>query len=248
MESDLHLTLPVIRKGELSSFDTSIAAETGALLLVDKPLDWTSFNVVAKVRNVLGIRKVGHAGTLDPLATGLLILCLGKGTKLADQVQAEEKEYTGTIRLGATTETEDAEGEEQHICPVDHLDPEEITRVATTFLGESLQIPPMFSARKVGGKRLYKLARKGIEVERPAKLITISQFEITRIALGENPPQVDFRVVCSKGTYVRSLARDLGEKLGVGGYLTRLRRTRSGQFRVEEGVGIDEIKEYPTSL
>ena len=241
---DSRFGVPVIRRGELASFDPAVADQTGALLIVDKPPDWTSFNVVAKVRNSLGIRKVGHAGTLDPLATGLLILCLGKGTKLADRVQAEEKEYTGTIRLGATTETEDAEGEERDIRPVDHLTPESIASAAASFLGESLQTPPMFSARKVQGKRLYKLARKGIEVERPAKPIIVREFEVTRVDLSADPPQADFRVVCSKGTYVRSLARDLGEQLDVGGYLIGLRRTRSGTFRVEEGVDIEEIKRY----
>ena len=236
--------VPVIHRGQLASFDPSSIVETGGLLLVDKPLEWTSFDVVAKVRNTLRIKKVGHAGTLDPLATGLLILCLGKATKLAENVQAERKEYTGTIRLGATTETEDAEGEEQNICAVNHLSDQEIKEEAASFLGESLQIPPMFSARKVGGKRLYKLARKGIEVERPAKPIIIEQFDIEQIDLAGSPPQITFRVVCSKGTYIRSLARDLGRRLEVGGYLTSLRRTRSGSFHVEEGVGIDEIKSY----
>ncbi|MCB0714288.1 MAG: tRNA pseudouridine(55) synthase TruB [Ignavibacteriae bacterium] len=244
MKIDPRYNLPIVGRGELASLDPAAIQQTGALLLVDKPLEWTSFNVVAKVRNTLGIKKVGHAGTLDPLATGLLILCLGKATKLADQVQAEEKEYTGTMRLGATTETEDAEGEEREIHSVEHLTPENIVTAAQTFVGESLQTPPMFSARKVQGKRLYKLARKGIEVERPSKPITIYEFEISRIDLSTNPPQADFRVVCSKGTYIRSLARDLGEKLGVGGYLLGLRRTRSGEFRVEQGVKIGEIKEY----
>ena len=245
MKIDADLGLPIICDGELASINLAAIEQTGALLLVDKPLEWTSFNVVAKVRNTLRIKKVGHAGTLDPLATGLLILCLGKATKLADTIQAGEKEYTGTIRLGAITETEDAEGEEKEVCSVEHLTQEEIEAAVATFLGESLQTPPMFSARKVKGKRLYKLARKGIEVERPAKPITMYAFEITRIDLSENPPQLDFRIRCSKGTYIRSIARDLGQKLGVGGYLLKLRRTRSGSFHVEDGVTIDEIKEYP---
>ncbi|MCE2503029.1 MAG: tRNA pseudouridine(55) synthase TruB [Chlorobi bacterium] len=247
METDPNFGLPVIRRGQLVEFNPGISDEAGVLLLVDKPLDWTSFDVVAKVRKALGIRKVGHAGTLDPLATGLLILCLGKATKVAEKLQTEEKEYKGTMRLGATTRTEDAEGEEQDVCSVDHLTSEEIRTATDSFLGESLQIPPMFSARKVKGKRLYKLARKGIEVERPAKPITIHEFEITRIDLSDNRPQIDFRVCCSKGTYVRSLARDLGQKLGVGGYLLRLRRTRIGSFCMEDGVGIEEIISFNRS-
>ena len=231
---------PIIRRGELLDFDPGAIGPQGVVLLVDKPLEWTSFDVVAKVRGATRIRKVGHAGTLDPLATGLLILCLGKATRRADEYQAEQKEYTGRIRLGATTETEDREAEEQNVQSVDHLDPEEIRTAAAGFLGASLQTPPMFSARKVKGKRLYKLARKGIEVERPARPITIDEFDVTGIDL----PFVSFRITCSKGTYIRAIARDLGERLGVGGYLAELRRTRSGSFTVEEGVPIEEIKAF----
>ncbi len=231
------LEVPILGRGDLASFDADICRERGALLLIDKPLHWTSFDVVAKVRRTLGIKKVGHAGTLDPLATGLLILCLGKGTKLAEKVQATEKEYTGTIRFGATTPTEDAEGEEQNLQPYDHLTPDAIREAAESFLGESLQTPPMFSARKVGGKRLYKLARQGKEVERPAKPITIREIEIGKVEL----PYADFRVVCTKGTYIRSLARDIGERLGTGAYLAGLRRTRSGPFRVEDAAGMEEV-------
>lgn len=234
------LGVPVLGRGDLAQFDAAAVGEKGALLLIDKPLNWTSFDVVAKTRRALGIKKVGHAGTLDPLATGLLILCLGKATKLAESVQATEKEYTGTIRLGATTRTEDAEGEEENLQPYDHLTAEEICAAAESFLGESLQLPPMFSARKVGGQRLYKLARQGKDVERPAKPITIREIEIGRVEL----PYADFRVVCSKGTYIRSLARDLGERLGTGAYLSALRRTRSGPFRVEEAACIEEVGEY----
>ncbi len=232
--------IPVVRKGELSDFNPTVAKEHGALLLVDKPQGWTSFDVVAKTRNTLGVKKVGHAGTLDPMATGLLILCLGKATKLADKVQATEKEYTGTIRFGATTATEDAEAEEENHCPFDHLNNERITEAAALFIGESEQVPPMFSARKVGGTRLYKLARQGKEIERPAKLISIYEIEITKIEL----PYVDFRVVCSKGTYIRSLARDLGKALGTGAYLSALRRTRSGPFHVKDGVEMEEVRQW----
>lgn len=233
------LEIPVLGRGDLARFRAEDIAERGALLLIDKPLNWTSFDVVAKTRRALGIKKVGHAGTLDPLATGLLILCLGKGTKLAEKVQATEKEYTGTMRLGATTRTEDAEGEEENLQPYDHLSPASIRAAAESLLGESLQLPPMFSARKVGGQRLYKLARQGKDVERPAKPITIHEIEISRIEL----PYADFRVVCSKGTYIRSLARDIGEHLGTGAYLSALRRTRSGPFLVEEAASIEEVEE-----
>lgn len=232
--------VPVLGRGDLSTLDTATIAERGALLLIDKPLNWTSFDVVAKTRNALGIKKVGHAGTLDPLATGLLILCLGKATKLAERVQATEKEYTGTIRFGATTPTEDAEGEEENLLPYSHLTAETIRAAAESFLGESLQLPPMFSARKVGGQRLYKLARQGKDVERPAKPMTIYDIEIGKIEL----PHTDFRVVCSKGTYIRSLARDIGAQLGTGAYLAGLRRTRSGSFSVEAAASIEEVQGY----
>ena len=234
------VVLSVIRRGEFLSFNPESIAETGAVMLVDKPREWTSFDVVAKVRGMTRIKKVGHAGTLDPLATGLLILCLGKGTKRAEEFQAEEKEYTGVIRLGATTRTEDSEGEEENVVEVNHLTPEEIEAAARSFLGESLQTPPMFSARKVKGKRLYKLARKGIEVERPAKPITITRFDLSEIAL----PNITFKIGCSKGTYIRAIARDMGERLGVGGYLGQLRRTMSGNFSVDEAVPIEEILEF----
>lgn len=236
--------IPVVRKGELSHFNPVVAKEQGALLLVDKPQGWTSFDVVAKTRNTLGIKKVGHAGTLDPMATGLLILCLGKATKLADKIQATEKEYTGTIRFGATTATEDAEAEEENHRPFDHLNHERISEAAASFIGESEQIPPMFSARKVGGTRLYKLARQGKEIERPAKLISIYEIQITKIEL----PYVDFRVVCSKGTYIRSLARDLGKVLGTGAYLSALRRTRSGPFHINDGIEIEEVRGWENSI
>lgn len=228
---------PIIRSGRFADFDPESIGPEGALLLVDKPLEWTSFDVVAKVRRATGIRKIGHAGTLDPLATGLLVVCIGRATKRADEFQAGEKEYTGRFHLGATTPTDDAEGEPEGVVPVDHLTPEEIDRAAESFLGESLQIPPMFSARKVGGKRLYKLARKGIEVERPARPVTIRSFEITSIDL----PSVSFRIVCSRGTYIRSIARNLGERLGVGAYLAELRRIRSGEFSVDDAVTIEEL-------
>ena len=230
--------VPVIRQGELINFKTSVAAEQGALLLVDKPSGWTSFDVVAKTRNTLRVKKVGHTGTLDPLATGLLVLCLGKATKLAEKIQATDKEYTGTIRFGATTKTDDAEADEENLHAYDHLTKGMICKAAISFLGESMQIPPMFSARKIGGQRLYKLARQGKEIDRPSKPINIHEIEITEL----NLPYADFRVVCSKGTYIRSLARDLGKLLGTGAYLFALRRTRSGPFHINDAVTIEEIE------
>ncbi len=229
----------VFSRLNLGEISPEVIAERGALLLVDKPSGWTSFDVVAKIRGMLRVKKVGHTGTLDPLATGLLILCLGKATKLADTIQAGEKEYTGTIRFGATTTTDDAEGEENEQFSIAHLTDRMIHESATGFVGESLQIPPMFSARKKDGQRLYKLARRGETVEVPPRLITIMEFSITEV----NLPDAKFKVVCSKGTYIRSLARDMGEKMETGGYLTELRRTRSGSFSVADAVTMQELQQ-----
>ncbi len=212
--------------------------ESGGIVVIDKPKEWTSFDVVAKTRGMLRIKKVGHTGTLDPMATGLLILCLGKATKLVESIQAGEKEYTGTIRLGATTSTDDADSEENAQFPVEHITEMAIHEAAAGFLGESMQVAPMFSARKVAGERLYKLARRGETVDIPAKPIIVREFAITDVAI----PDVSFRIVCSKGTYIRSLARDLGVRLGSGGYLTALRRTRSGDFSVEQALTLDELQ------
>jgi tRNA pseudouridine55 synthase len=214
----------------------------GEVFLINKPLEWTSFDVVRKVRNALRIKKVGHAGTLDPLATGLLIVCAGKMTKKIDSFMGQEKEYTGTFVLGATTDSFDLE---QPIIPV--ADPsqitlDQVTERVTELTGDILQIPPMHSAIKVDGKRVYESARKGIEVKMDPRLVTVSEFEITNF---ENPV-VEFRIVCSKGTYIRSLARDLGEKLNVGAYMSSLCRTRIGNFKLSEAHElvslIEEIK------
>jgi tRNA pseudouridine55 synthase len=230
--------VPVFTRTNLDELRDSTEILTGGgVLLIDKPSSWTSFDVVAKTRRLLKIRKIGHAGTLDPMATGLLILCLGKATKLVERIQAGVKEYTGMIHFGATTPTDDAESAEQQQFPVDHLTESMIRAGAESFVGESLQIPPSYSARKVGGQRLYKIARRGEKVEAPPKLITVYEFQITAMHL----PDVEFRVVCSKGTYIRSLARDLGEKLGSGAYLTALRRTRSGEFSIEDAITIPEL-------
>ena len=221
-------------KTTLADFDF----ETGEVLLVDKPLTWTSFDVVRKVKNALGIKKIGHAGTLDPLATGLLILCTGRKTKDIDQIQAQEKEYVGTFRLGETTSSFDLETAVDLVRPYAHLTDAEITAAILPFIGTIQQTPPLFSAVKIDGQRAYEIARKGLDAEIKSKTVEIKTFELTRIAL----PEVDFRVVCSKGTYVRGLARDLGVALGCGAHLTRLVRTRIGEYRVEDAFSLEAIE------
>lgn len=219
---------------QLADFDF----ETGEVLLLDKPLTWTSFDVVRKVKNALRIKKIGHAGTLDPLATGLLVLCTGRKTKEIDQIQAQEKEYAGTFRLGETTPSFDLETAVDMARPYAHLSEGQITAATQPFLGTIQQTPPLFSAVKIDGQRAYEIARQGQTAEIKAKAVEIKAFELTRIAL----PEVDFRVVCSKGTYIRSLARDLGVALGCGAHLTRLVRTRIGEFRVEDAFSMDVIQ------
>jgi len=218
--------------GSASDQRPSLSAKSlaeGVVLLLDKPLTWTSFDVVRKVKNTLRPPKIGHAGTLDPLATGLLILCTGKKTKEIDQIQAQEKEYEGTFRLGQTTPSFDLETPVDSEQAYEHLTKADLQAAVATFLGKIEQIPPVFSAVKVDGKRAYELARQGEEAVIKAKTVEIKAFELTRIAL----PEIDFRVVCSKGTYIRSLARDLGVALGCGAHLTRLVRTRIGQYKLE---------------
>ncbi len=210
----------------------------GQIIRVDKPLNWTSFQVVNKLRWAIKKKykikkiKVGHAGTLDPLATGLLILCTGKFTKKIDQLQSDIKEYTGTFTLGATTPSYDLETEIDHTFPYAHLVDEKIIKTTGLFLGETEQTPPIFSAIKKDGVRLYKLARKGETIKIKSRKINIFEFEITNIQL----PVVGFRVVCSKGTYIRSLANDFAKALGTGAHLSSLRRTKSGEFSVENAV------------
>lgn len=214
----------------------------GEVFLIDKPLEWTSFDVVKKVRNALRIKKVGHAGTLDPLATGLLIVCAGKMTKQIDSFMGQEKEYTGTFVIGSTTDSFDLE---QPIVPVadpSQIDLAQVKEAVAELTGDILQVPPMHSAIKVDGKRVYESARKGKEVKMDPRPVTVIEFEITKF---ENP-RVEFRIVCSKGTYIRSLARDLGKKLGVGAYMSSLCRTRIGNFNLSEAREllplIEEIK------
>jgi tRNA pseudouridine55 synthase len=211
--------------------------EEGSVLLVDKPLEWTSFDVVRKIRNVIKIKKVGHAGTLDPLATGLLIVCTGKFTKKINEYMAQEKEYTGTITLGATTPTYDLESEQVNFMSLDGISEDVIRETTKQFTGEILQTPPIHSAIKQKGKPVYLLARKGIDVILEPRKITISGFEITDIKM----PAVSFRVVCTTGTYIRSLANDFGAALGCGAYLSKLRRTRIGNFKVEDALTMDSF-------
>jgi len=223
----------------VKSFSNINEFAEGQLLLVNKPYKWTSFDVVGKIRNAFKPLKlkVGHAGTLDPLATGLLIICTGKMTKQIDTFQAEEKEYTGTFTLGATTPTYDLESEPEQKFEVAHITPEQIREATKQFTGDIQQYPPAHSAVKIDGERLYEKARRGEEVELRVRNVTISEFEITRIEL----PEVDFRVVCSKGTYIRSLADDFGKALNNGAYLSRLRRTRSGNFRSGDAWEVMEL-------
>jgi tRNA pseudouridine55 synthase len=211
--------------------------EAGELLLIDKPKTWTSFDIVNKVRYAVGRKKVGHAGTLDPMATGLLIVCTGKMTKQIDDYQAQEKEYTGIIHLGKTTPSYDGESEPDSETDIAGLQVDDIVGIIPQFTGMLLQKPPMFSAIKKDGVRLYQLARKGKEVEVTPREVVISELEFTKISI----PEVHFRVVCSKGTYIRSLAHDIGQKLGVGAYLSELRRTRIGPFRVEDAWEVQEL-------
>ncbi len=209
--------------------------EEGRVLLIDKPLRWTSFDVVKKIRNLVKIKKVGHAGTLDPLATGLLIVCTGKFTKKINEYMAQEKEYTGTITLGAVTPTYDLESEPRDFKPVDTISEELIQQTTQKFTGELLQTPPVHSAIKQKGKPVYLMARKGVDVVLEPRKITISLFEITSVQM----PEVSFKVVCTTGTYIRSLANDFGAEIGCGGYLSSLRRTRIGNFNVDNAKSMD---------
>ena len=213
--------------------------EEGQMLLINKPLRWTSFDVVRKIRGLIKIKKVGHAGTLDPLATGLLIVCTGKYTKKINEYMAQEKEYTGTITLGAVTPTFDLESEPQDLKPCQHLTEAEIKNATTSFQGPILQLPPIHSAIKQDGKPVYKLARKGVEVILEPRKVTIHAFEITAIDL----PSVHFKVICSTGTYIRSLANDFGQALGCGGYLSSLCRTRIGAFELKDAYDMQTLEQ-----
>jgi tRNA pseudouridine55 synthase len=211
----------------------------GKVLLIDKPLEWTSYDVIRKLRKIINIKKIGHAGTLDPLATGLLIVCTGKFTKKINEYMAQEKEYTGTITLGAVTPTYDRESEPENIQPLEGITDELIKETTKIFTGEILQTPPIHSAIKQNGKPVYLLARKGVDVILEPRKITIKEFEITNIDL----PIISFKVICSTGTYIRSLANDFGAAIGCGGYLSKLRRTRIGNFKVEDAITMEKFKQ-----
>jgi tRNA pseudouridine55 synthase len=216
----------------------------GQVLLFDKPMRWTSFDIVKKVRILTKVSKVGHAGTLDPLATGLLIVCTGKFTKKINEYMGMEKEYTGTFTLGSTTPTYDLEKEPENFKDTNHLTEETIHAATLPFIGDILQMPPQHSAIKKDGKRLYESARLGIEVKVDPRPVSIKIFEITKIEM----PVVYFRVVCSTGTYIRSLANDFGAALGVGGYMSSLCRTKIGVFKVEDAYNLENFEQLVTNM
>jgi tRNA pseudouridine55 synthase len=218
--------------------------EQGKVILIDKPLRWTSFDVIRKIRQLIKIKKVGHAGTLDPLATGLLIICTGKFTKKINEYMAREKEYTGTFTLGATTPTYDLESEPENFQTIVDIADGQIIETAHKFQGEIMQVPPAHSAIKVGGRRVYELARKGEEVRLEPRKISIADFEILKI----EKPIIHFRVVCSTGTYIRSLANDFGKELNCGAFLSSLCRTRIGEFKLQDALSIDAFEKQVKSL
>lgn len=210
--------------------ETPAPSAEDRILLIDKPLTWTSFDVVNKLRRILRMKKIGHAGTLDPLATGLLVVCTGKFTRRINEFQGQEKEYTGTMVLGQTTASQDLETEPTEPVSLEGLDMSMLPDLCVRFTGLIQQIPPLHSAIKIDGKRAYRFARNGVEKKLEPREVEVRLFELTRIAL----PEVDFRVICSKGTYIRSLIRDFGDATGKGAYLSALRRTRIGDLRVED--------------
>ncbi len=212
--------------------------EEGKVLLINKPIHWTSFDAVRKIRNVIKIKKVGHAGTLDPLATGLLIICTGKFTKKINEYMSKEKEYTGSFTLGAVTPTYDLESEPQNFKDIDFVTKELLQESTKKFLGEIEQVPPIHSAIKQGGKPVYLAARKGIDVKLAPRKITIREFGITKF----ESPMVYFKVICTTGTYIRSIANDFGAALGCGAYLSNLCRTRIGEFSLENSLTINEFE------
>ena len=225
----------MIKKGtnNLSGCDFN----SGEIIMIDKPLNWTSFDVVSKIRNAVGVKKVGHAGTLDPMATGLLILCTGKKTKEIFSFQDLEKTYTGSILLGKKSKSLDLETELIGDEDISSIKDEDIYNAREKFIGNILQVPPMYSAIKFKGKSLYNMARKGKTIELKPREVSVSKFEILEI----NKPYVKFEITCSKGTYIRSIANDLGEELGCGGVLSSLRRTAIGNYSVNDALSIDDF-------
>ncbi|MEY3774215.1 MAG: hypothetical protein RLZZ129_995 [Verrucomicrobiota bacterium] len=212
--------------------------ELEGVLLVDKPTDHTSHDVVARLRRKLQMKRIGHAGTLDPMATGLLIMLIGKATKISQYLISLDKEYEGTIELGKVTDSQDAQGQLMETKPVPALTEAELRTAMQGFLGDQYQTPPMYSAIKIDGVPLYKSARKGEEIEREPRFIRVSEFELTRFGL----PAFDFRLRCSKGTYVRTIAHDLGQRLGCGAHLAALRRTATDRFNIAQALTLDEIE------
>lgn len=224
---------------EICRYPTLSKDFNAVVLPIDKPAGWTSFGVIKKLRGMLRVRKIGHAGTLDPMATGVLICLVGKATKQMERFMHMRKTYEGTIRLGEQTPSYDAETEVTHSTPADHLTIEEIETACTSYVGDIEQIPPMYSAVKVKGERLYKKARRGEIIERKARPVTIYNFDV----LGREGNDVHFRVACSKGTYIRSLAHDVGAQLGVGGHLVALRRTAIGDISVDDTWSLETLSQ-----
>lgn len=210
---------------------------SGEILLIDKPFGWSSFKVVYKIRKSIPEKKVGHAGTLDPAATGLLIICTGKKTKAISSFQDLNKTYSGTIRLGVSSASMDLETEQIMIDDLENITEEKIVSAVKNFIGNIIQMPPMFSAVKVGGKSLYHLARKGKTIERTSREVSVYDFTLTKIEL----PEVHFEITCSKGTYIRAIADDLGKMLGCGGIISSLRRTKIGDFSVDDALSVEEF-------
>ncbi len=234
-------------QSEIETFDF----QKGEVLIFDKPLDWTSFDLVHKVRYIicrkLNIKKlkVGHAGTLDPKATGILVLCTGKATSKIETLQADEKEYVATLKLGATTPSYDLESAENEQFEISHITKELLIEVLKKFTGTIEQTPPVFSAIKIGGKRAYEYARKGIEIEIKSKTLEVKEIEVVDFSL----PEVKLRIVCGKGTYIRALARDIGKELQSGAYLTGLRRTRVGDYNLDHAINLaDFLKSQPINV
>jgi len=229
-------------KGAFFKIDesTKFLFEEGQLLLIDKPIHWTSFDVVKKIRALIRIKKIGHAGTLDPLASGLLIVCTGKLTKSINELMTKEKSYSGTFTLGATTASYDLETPPTDSKDISEITPNLIHSIRDSFLGETAQFPPIYSAIKKEGVPLYELARKGTEIELKSRKIFIKNFEI----IGIEMPFVHFNITCSTGTYIRSVANDFGQKLGCGAYLSSLRRTAIGDISVDQAMVIDDVKEF----
>jgi len=228
----------------ISGFNKDTDFQEGAILLIDKPYGWTSFNVVSKIKNLIrrskGYKKlkVGHAGTLDPLATGLLVICIGKATKQVESFLKDDKEYIATFHLGQTTPSFDMETQMNQDFPIEHITEELVKEVVSGFLGEQDQIPPLFSAKSINGKRAYKFARQGADIELEPVKINFRELEIINFEL----PKLTIRIKCSKGTYIRSLARDLGKALNSGAYLSDLIRIGSGNFKISDAIRLDEFE------